>query len=581
MPEFFRKLNWLFHRRRKEDELREELQFHLDQEAAEQGVSPQEARRDLGNLTLLQEDTRSAWGWTLLEQLAQDLRYAFRTMGANKLFSLLAILSLALGIGANTAIYSFMDSILLRSLPVSDPESLVVLNWHAKQPAQWGRFVMHSINGSTYDDPKSGTTAGIFPYPAFELFQQNDSLFSSVFASCPAFGLNIAFKGQADLASGEYVSGDYFRGLAVSPAAGRLIVPDDDRAGASPIVVISFELSQRRFGGPANAAGQSILINDLPFTVAGVAPPGFFGVDPGAAPDVYLPMHANLSLAATDQNGAQADEYLDRNYYWIETMARLRPGVSLAQAQAALASQFQTWVASTAASDAERANLPAILIRPGAGGLDSLHRQYSQPLYVLLTLVGLILAIACANVANFLLARAAARRREIALRLSVGAGRFRVVRQLLTESVLLASIGGLLGVAFAIWGIRFLTLAAGQRGRAFYAARRIELARVERRARAFAGNGHAVRARACAPVHACRCDLRHEGNASRPASRAPSLLAHLPEPIADRRTDRRLAIDARRRWTLRPDSHQPPLHRTRIQSRESSPLLLGRPQGRS
>jgi macrolide transport system ATP-binding/permease protein len=293
MMEFYRKLKWLVQRRRKEDELREELEFHILEEAEQSGSDA--ARRELGNLTRIREETRSAWGWTMVEQFAQDLRYAVRSMGANKLFSLLAILSLALGIGANTAIYSFMDAILLRSLPVADPGSLVVLNWHAKQVAQWGSFVMHTISGSTFDDPKSGTTSGIFPYPAFELFQ-NDSIFSSVFAYHPVRGLNVIFKGHADVANGEYVSGDYFRGLAVPPAAGRLIIPEDDRTGARPVAVISFALSQRRFGGPANAAGQSILINNLPFIVAGVTPPEFFGVDPGAAPEVFLPMHADLSL---------------------------------------------------------------------------------------------------------------------------------------------------------------------------------------------------------------------------------------------------------------------------------------------
>jgi macrolide transport system ATP-binding/permease protein len=456
MMEFYRKLKWLVQRRRKEDELREELEFHILEEAEQSGSDA--ARRELGNLTRIREETRSAWGWTMVEQFAQDLRYAVRSMGANKLFSLLAILSLALGIGANTAIYSFMDAILLRSLPVADPGSLVVLNWHAKQVAQWGSFVMHTISGSTFDDPKSGTTSGIFPYPAFELFQ-NDSIFSSVFAYHPVRGLNVTFKGHADVANGEYVSGDYFRGLAVPPAAGRLIIPEDDRTGARPVAVISFALSQRRFGGPANAAGQSILINNLPFIVAGVTPPEFFGVDPGAAPEVFLPMHADLSLEGDEakQSGVPP-QYLDSNYYWAEVMGRIRPGVSLAEAQAALAPLFHQWVETTASSDAERANLPSLVVNPGAAGLDSLRRKYSKPLYVLMTMVGLILAIACANVANLLLARAAARRREIALRLSVGAGRFRVIRQLLTESVLLASFGGLLGVLFAIWGIRFLTL---------------------------------------------------------------------------------------------------------------------------
>ena len=439
-----RKLAYLLPwRRRAEDrDIREEL------EALREIAGP----AALGNLTLAAEDARATLTWTWIERLAQDVRYTLRSIRRQKAFAALVIISLALGIGANTAIFSFTESVLLRRLPVREPDALVVMKWRAKGYALARSGMSWSTGGSSFNET-TGTLSSIFPYPALKIFEDAEDVIDRAFCYFSAARLTVTAKGETEPVKGLYVSGAYFQGMGVAPAAGRLIHAADDDPASAAVVVISHRLSVRRFSDPARAVGESIRINDKPFLVIGVTPDAFFGAEPGAIPDVYVPLRADSIL----ESATAARKYTDAHYYWVEVMARLRPGVSVAAAQAALAPRFRQFAESTATTEEQRQDLPALAVQAGGTGLDSLRRQYAQPIYILIAMVALILLIACSNIASLLLSRAAARRREIAVRLSLGASRGRVIRQLLTESVLLASIGGALGVVISWWGIGVLT----------------------------------------------------------------------------------------------------------------------------
>jgi predicted permease len=412
-----RKLKYLVpsYRRAVERDIREEL------ESLAAIADSLQDRRELGSLARAAEEARAVWGWVWAEQLWADVRFAFRSMWQNRGFTATAVLSLALAIGANTAIFSLINAILLKTLPVNHPESLVVLT---------------SLSRDGQADN--------FSYSDYRVLRDGNRSFSGVLAASSQQRVNVGWGTETESVLRKVVSDNYFSVLGVQPTLGRSFSSEDENL---PVAIVSNGFWKRSLAGSLSAVGKQIDLDGSSFTIIGIAPPDFFGETDGEAPDIW----ATMSLIPASRRDLPG-------FTWLNLMGRLAPGVQFQRARADLS----IIVPQLPDSVARGGFIDQIGLEAGDRGGSGLRESFSTPLHIVMAVVAVVLLIACANLASLQLARAAKRRTEIATRLALGAGRGRIVRQLLTESLVLALLGGAFGLLFAIWSERaLLTLVAG------------------------------------------------------------------------------------------------------------------------
>ncbi len=449
----FTRLRNLWKKDALDQNLDEELRAHIEMRADDNfssGMAREDARynaqRRFGNSTLIKERTRDMDIFAWLETVAQDIRYALRMLVRSPGFTAVAVLTLALGIGANTAIFSLIDALLLRSLPVHNPQELVLLKWTAHQTPNFHSSMSYGdCEGHFRGDNPTGCS---FSHPFFNDVKAQTGIFASVTAWGEEMGLDLSGNGPASIMRGLVVSGSYFATLGVHPAFGRVIVPSDEAPSAAPVAILSYGYWQRVFGGSLSVIGKTVGLNGVPTTIVGVAEQRFTGLTPGSVPDAWLPISLIPRLDADWDSSSD-----DAGAISLVLVARLRPEAPREKAEASVSLLFHNEMLHGSQPLSKESDDPRVNLVPAQTGLLGARKEYSTPLFILMLAVGIVLLVACANVAGLLLARSTARKKEIALRLALGASRWRIVRQLVTESILLSIFGGTLGVLLAIWGV--------------------------------------------------------------------------------------------------------------------------------